>query len=158
VVLITPKKHPWVDTGPISPQQLIGQQFILGEATSGTTRVMQTGLLEHDIRLDDLDVVMELGSAEAIVTAVEAGIGLAFISRVVASRCIAAGHIAEAPVEGLDLVRQLHLVRHSRRAQTRVQAAFWDFVHMPENKVFLEKVARGNNLPTDFINAADLSS
>ncbi len=141
VVLIVPRKHPWANAKFISPQELISQPFILREPTSGTTRVMQIGLLEHDIRLDDLDLVMELGSAEAIVTAVEAGIGIAFISRIVTSRCIAGGAIIEVPVKGLILQRQLHMARHSRRAQTRVQAAFWDFCHTKEIREFLSKTS-----------------
>jgi DNA-binding transcriptional LysR family regulator len=141
VVLIVPPDHPWTTRDGIKPQDLTGQPFILREATAGTRRVMQTGLLEHDVRISDLDTVMELGSAEAIVTAVEAGIGIAFISRTVARRAIQVGHIAEVMVEGLDLKRQLHMIRHGRRAQTRAQAAFWDFCHSKECREFLLTVS-----------------
>lgn len=145
VVLIVPRGHPWTSAKSVFPQELVSQPFILREASSGTTRVMQIGLLEQDIRLDDLDIVMELGSAEAIVTAVEAGIGIAFISRIVASRCIAGGAIIEVPVKDLDLKRQLHMVRHGRRAQTRVQAAFWDFCYTQEIREFLRKTGETSN-------------
>jgi DNA-binding transcriptional LysR family regulator len=141
VVLIVPIGHPWTARESITPQQLTGQPFILREETAGTRRVMQTGLLDHDVRISDLDTVMELGSAEAIVTAVEAGIGIAFISRIVARRAIQVGHVAEVPVEELNLKRQLHMIRHSRRAQTRAQAAFWDFCHSKESKEFLHTVS-----------------
>lgn len=142
VVLIVPRNHPWAGKEPVKPEMLIGQDIILREELAGTRRVMQTGLLEYDIRIDDLNVVMELGSAEAIVTGVDAGIGIAFISRIVARRCIGAGHVVEVPVEGLDLRRQLHMIRHSRRAQSRAQAAFWDFCRSPEVQVFLEAAAK----------------
>lgn len=141
VVLIVPKDHPWAQEKSIKPQQLKGQPFILREETAGTRKVMQAGLLDHDIRVDDLNVAMVLGSAEAIVTAVEAGIGVAFISRIVAHRCIGAGHVVEVPIEGLELLRQLHMIRHSRRAQTRIQRAFWDFCHTPESRAFLDSIA-----------------
>ena len=141
VVLIIPTGHPWVERDGITPAELVGQPIILREETAGTWKVMQTGLLEHNIRVFDLNVVMELGSAEAIITAVEAGIGIAFISRIVAGRCVGAGQVAEVPVEGLDLRRQLHMVRHSRRAQTRIQAAFWDFCNTPPIHDFLAQTA-----------------
>jgi DNA-binding transcriptional LysR family regulator len=137
VVLIAPRQHPWAERDQVEPQELVNQPFILREETAGTRRVMQVGLLEHDIRVNDLDVVMELGSAEAIATAVEAGIGVAFISRIVARRCIQARRVVEVPVRGLNLQRQLHMIRHGRRAQTRIQTAFWDFCHSPENREFL---------------------
>ncbi len=142
VVLIVPRQHSWAGEESISPEQLIDQPFILREETAGTRRVMQSGLLENDIRVIDLDVVMELGSAEAIVTSVEAGIGIAFISRMVAKRCISGGHVVEVPVRGLDLTRLLHMVRHSQRAQTRVQAAFWDFCYSPEIREYLTEVGQ----------------
>jgi DNA-binding transcriptional LysR family regulator len=140
VVLIVPKTHPWASLDSIDPHQLTGQPFILREETAGTRRVMQTGLLEHNVRLADLDTVMELGSAEAIVTAVEAGIGIAFISRIVARRAISVGHIAEVAVDGMELSRQLLMIRHSRRAQTHAQSAFWDFCHSEENRDFLDSL------------------
>jgi len=138
VVLVVPASHPWAGRESTTPEDLIGQPFILREELAGSRRVMQAGLLEHDIRLNDLDVVMELGSAEAIATAIEAGIGISFISRMVVQRCIRDGYLAEVPVEGLCLKRQLNMIRSSRRAQTRTQTAFWEFCHAPENKALLE--------------------
>jgi len=140
VVLIVPQDHPWASAESISPSQLVSQPFILREETAGTRRVMQLGLLHHDVRVADRDTVMELGSAEAIVTAVEAGIGIAFISRLVARRSIETGRIVEVPVTGLELKRPLHMIRHSQRAQTRAQAAFWDFCYTEEIKSLLQTV------------------
>jgi DNA-binding transcriptional LysR family regulator len=133
VVLIAPVHHPWTMQGSIEPEELVGQPFILREETSGTRRVMLTGLLEHGIRVHDLDVVMDLGNAEAITSSVEAGIGCAFVSRIVTRHFIDAGNVVEVPVRGLHLERDLNMIRSSRRAQTRVQAAFWEFAHTPEN-------------------------
>lgn len=141
VVLIAPADHPFAGRASIHPRELVGQPMILREETAGARRVMQAGLLDHDIRVADLDVVMELGSAEAIVTSVEAGIGLAFISRLVARRCLQRGAVVQIPVQGLELKRQLYMIRHSRRAETRVQAAFWDFCHSEQNREFLKGIA-----------------
>jgi DNA-binding transcriptional LysR family regulator len=138
VVLVVPPSHPWVERGCIEADELIGQPFILREETSGTRQVMQAGLLEHSIRLSDLDVVMELGNAEAIASSIEAGVGVGFVSRIVARRCIGAGLLVEIPVRDMVLRRELNIIRPSRRAQTRIQEAFWDFVHAPANKELLE--------------------
>ena len=102
---------------------------------------MLAGLLKHGIRIHDLDVVMELGNAEAITSSVEAGIGFAFVSLIVTRRCIEAGYVVEVPVRGLQLQRELNMIRSSRRAQTRVQAAFWEFAHTPENSEVLAMTA-----------------
>ena len=148
VVLIVPADHPWAERSSVSPDELAGQTFILREETSGTRRVMQTRLLEYNISLNDLDVVMELGSAESIVTAVEAGIGMAFISQIVAGRFTDRGYITQVEVTGMDLKRELRLVRHSHRAQTHIQSAFWDFCHTPEIKAILADVSSGQRKTT----------
>jgi DNA-binding transcriptional LysR family regulator len=139
VVLIAPRSHPWARQESIAPEELIDQPFILGAEIAGTRRVMQAGLLEHGIRVHDLNVVMELGNAEAIESAVEAGIGIAFISRLVAQRCIVAGYVAEVPVKGLHLERELFMIQNSRRAQTRVQAAFWEYSRAEDNLLLVKK-------------------
>ena len=141
VVLIVPPQHRWTTQESVGPEELVGQPFILREETSGTRRVMLAGLLEHGIRLHDLDVVMELGNAEAIASSVEAGIGCAFVSRIVTRRCIEAGYVVEVPVREIHLERDLNMIRSSRRAQTRIQAAFWDFAHTPENSAVLAMTA-----------------
>jgi len=133
VVLIVPASHPWRGRESVTTQELTDQPFVMREETAATRQVMQTGLLEHEIRMEDLNVVAELGSAESIVTSVEAGIGIAFISQIVAQRCIQMGRVVEVLVEGLDLKRQLNMIRHGRRAHTRILAAFWDFVEWSEN-------------------------
>jgi DNA-binding transcriptional LysR family regulator len=139
--LIVPRQHPWAQRKSVEPQELVSQPFILREETAGTYRVMQAGLLEHGIRIHELNVVMELGNAEAIESSVEAGIGIAFVSRLVAERCIEAGYVAEVPIEGLCLERELNMIRNSRRAQTRAQESFWDFVHSPQNEAVLSMAA-----------------
>lgn len=137
VALVVPASHPWAERESVRPEELVEQAFILREETSGTRRIMQTGLLEHGIRLGDLEVVMELGGAEAVVTAIETGIGISFVSSIVVQRCIRAGYLVRVPVDGLCLKRQLYMIRSSRRAQTRTQTAFWEFCHAPENQELL---------------------
>jgi DNA-binding transcriptional LysR family regulator len=145
VVLIVPRQHPWSRRKEIKPEELVGQPFILREETAGTYRVMQAGLLEHGIRVHDLDVVMELGNAEAIESSVEAGIGIAFLSELVAKRCIDAGHVHKVRVAGMKLERELNMIRSSRRAPTNVQDAFWDFVHASDMLYLLNRVVDGED-------------
>ncbi|RME91437.1 MAG: hypothetical protein D6770_00405, partial [Anaerolineae bacterium] len=68
------------------------------------------------------------GNAEAIEIAVEEGIGIAFVSEVVAARGIALGRVKKVEVEGLDLRRNIYLARHIDYPFTRAQTLFWSFV------------------------------
>jgi DNA-binding transcriptional LysR family regulator len=60
-------------------------------------------------------------------SAVRAGHGVTFISRSSVESDLAAGTIAEARVEGLELKREIYLVRASGRVESRAARAFVDF-------------------------------
>ena len=132
VILIVPADHHWAGYRRVYPDDLLDEPMILREESSGTIEVLKTGLLEHDISFDMLNVTMGLGNAEAIEMAVEEGIGVAFISRLAAARGIELRRIVEVEVEGMKLFRKIYLARNQRFPTTRAQSEFWDFVHQPE--------------------------
>lgn len=140
IVLIAPPEHPWAQRGRIGVEELVGADFLLREESSGTRKIMVESLAKHGIRLEDLNVVMELGNAEAIETSVESGIGVSFVSELVAAKGIALGRVCEVEVEGLYLSRQLYVARSLRHPLTRVQAAFRDFLAAPGSQMLLRKV------------------
>ncbi|NOR89617.1 MAG: LysR family transcriptional regulator [Anaerolineales bacterium] len=133
IVLIVPAEHPWAKQEVIEPSDLLGENMILREPTSGTCRVLSTELGQHDIALEDLNAFLELGSSEAIVMTVEAGFGVSFVSRIAASCPLAMGLIAEVPVAGFDLRRKIYMIRKKLRPANRALDAFWGFVHDPAN-------------------------
>jgi DNA-binding transcriptional LysR family regulator len=51
------------------------------ERGSGTRRVVEMALARQGIKANSLRIVMELDSTEAIKSAVEAGLGIGFVSR-----------------------------------------------------------------------------
>jgi len=128
VVLVAPNGHPWVRYGMIYPDDLLDEPMILREEASGTREILMDGLRKHDISPDMLNVAMVIGNAEAILMAVEEGIGVAFVSRLAASRCLTAGRIVEIGVEGMPLHCNIHMARSRRFPRTRAQSEFWDFV------------------------------
>ena len=134
VVLVVPCDHPWADGRTVKPDDLLEGEYILREPTAGSYEVLAEGLADHGLNIADLRVAMTLGNAEAIEMSVEAGLGVAFISRFVASRGVMLGRIAEVPVEGMPLTRLIYMVRHVRRAATPPQQAFWDFAFDPANE------------------------
>lgn len=127
IVLIVAANHPWADGRTVRPEELLMEPFVGRESTAGAYEVLATGLARHQLDINQLQTVLTLANAEAIETSVEAGIGVAFVSRVAAARGLALGRVVEVPVAGLDLKRDIYLVRHQRRAATPLQQAFWDF-------------------------------
>ena len=79
------------------------------------------------MRWRDLDVRLELGLQESVRSAVQAGYGIAFISRSAIEPELAAGSLTSAKVEGLDAKREISLVRAAGRTATRAADAFVEF-------------------------------
>ncbi len=131
IVLITPLDHPWAQRGEIEPHELLEADFIMREAASGTFSATREALAKHNISITDLRILITLGNAEAIALAVQEGIGVGFISQMIIER-ICRGKVAEVPVRGLEICRQIYIGCNNRRPATSAQTAFWDFLSAEE--------------------------
>jgi DNA-binding transcriptional LysR family regulator len=135
ITLVTRPDHPWaLRGGPVQPEELLGERFIVREETSGTSVALTEGLGAHGITIPDLKPMMTLGNSEAIRMAVQEGLGIAFVSTMVAAEAAAAGTIAILDVEGLDVSKTLYLFRNPEEAATRAAMAFWEFAFAPEHE------------------------
>jgi DNA-binding transcriptional LysR family regulator len=81
LVLLAPAAHEWAEQAEIVPQDLTRAPLLMRERGSGTRHIIELALERHRIRRGSLNVVMELDSTEAIKSAVEAGLGVGFVSR-----------------------------------------------------------------------------
>jgi len=127
VILIAPVAHRWGRYPQIFPDDLLDEPLILREHSAGTREVLLESLRQVDINPELLNVVMTLGNTEAIVMAVEEGIGIAFVSRLAAARSLEMGRVVEVQVKGMQLHRDLYMFRNRRLPVGRLQDAFWEF-------------------------------
>ena len=133
ITLVVPAGHRWASRKVIEPGELLEEPMILREETSGTRRVVQSELAKHDISLDDLNIFLELGNAEAIVRTVAAGYGIAFVSTLASAYPLERGNIIDLRVEGMNLKRTIYMARKTEGDPHRPRDAFWGFIHAPEN-------------------------
>jgi DNA-binding transcriptional LysR family regulator len=132
VVLACPSGHGFAGKK-ISLDDLKGEKLIVMQEGAGVRQVIEDELRKAGMRLRDLDVHLELGLQESVRSAVVAGHGIAFISRLAIEADLDAGRIATARVRGLDPVREIFLARASGRSETRAARAFISFAqeHLP---------------------------
>jgi DNA-binding transcriptional LysR family regulator len=126
VVLACPADHR-VAGKTVSLDDLKGEKLIVMQEGAGVRQVIEDELRKAGMRLRDLDVRLELGLQESVRSAVLAGHGIAFISRLAIEADLAAGRIATARVRGLDPVREIFLARATGRSETRAARAFVAF-------------------------------
>ncbi len=126
VILACPPGHRFAgQTVPLD--ELRGAELIVMQEGAGVRQLIEDELQRAGTRLRDLDVRLELGLQESVTSAVRGGYGVTFISRSSIESDLAAGTLAEARVEGLELKREIFLVRASGRAETRAARGFLEF-------------------------------
>jgi DNA-binding transcriptional LysR family regulator len=126
VVLVVPATHPFAGKT-VTLEQLRGEPLIVMQEGAGVRQVIEDELRKTGTRLRDLDVRLELGLQESVRSAVLAGHGVTFISRLAVESDLATGLLATARVRGLDPVREIFLARATGRSETRAARAFLAF-------------------------------
>ena len=126
VVLAVPAAHRFAGKT-VTLAQLRDEPLIVMQEGAGVRQVIEDELRKAGTRLRDLEVRLELGLQESVRSAVLAGYGVTFISRLAVESDLAAGVVAVARVRGLDPVREIFLARASGRSETRAARAFLAF-------------------------------
>ena len=126
VVLACPPDHPFAGRD-ITIDELRSANLIVMQEGAGVRQMIEDELRGSGLRLRDLNVRLELGLQESVLTAVRAGHGVTFISRASVANDLASGAVSEANVVGLELERELFLVRATGRAESRLAREFLTF-------------------------------
>lgn len=108
LVLIVPAAHPWSQRASIPLAELVQAPLILRERGSGTRHVVELALEHHGIRRSALHIAMEFDATEGIKSAVEAGLGVGFVSRWALAKDSRLGSaFTLVEVDGLRIQREL---------------------------------------------------
>jgi DNA-binding transcriptional LysR family regulator len=107
LVLITPRNF---RSDHLSLNQLTASCLLMREQGSGSRRVVEMALEKAGVKLKSFRKVMDLDSTEAIKSAVEAGLGVGFVSLWAISKELELGTLRLAQVEGISVKRQFTLI------------------------------------------------
>jgi DNA-binding transcriptional LysR family regulator len=110
LVLIVSAAHEWAEIKSIPCSEIAAAPLLMRERGSGTRRVVEMALARQGVKLNSLRIVMELDSTEAIKSAVEAGLGIGFVSRwAIAKDLRLDNSFRIVEVEGLRIKREFLL-------------------------------------------------
>lgn len=128
MLLVVPAAHAWSGRKRVSVRELSGQPLILRGAGSGLRHCFERSLERAGKSLDDLRVVLELGSNEAIKEAVLRGLGVAVLSVLAVRREVTAGRLQALKVGGLRCDRDMFIVWDRRRVLPAPARLFLTFL------------------------------
>jgi DNA-binding transcriptional LysR family regulator len=113
LVLIAPTGHEWAERTSVRTSEITSIPLLMRERGSGTRHVIELALERQNVKRSSLHIVMELDSTEAIKSAVEAGLGVGFVSRWAIAKDLRLGNSFKiVNLEGLKINRQF-VVAHS---------------------------------------------
>lgn len=137
LVLIVPKNHPWTRRESINLDELRKANLIMREHSAGSYMVLRDGLAQKGFDISDLHKVLTLGNSEAIAFAVQEGVGVGFVSMMVAQR-IVKDQVAIIKIDDLELSQDIYIGKHRRLPSTSAQVAFWKMTIEPQSEALLK--------------------
>ena len=126
VILACPPGHPFAGRT-VELAELDQGPLILMQHGAGVRQMVEDELRRSGRKVRDLEAPLELGLQESVRTAIQAGYGVGFISRRAVESELAAGTLAEARVRGLDLARDIFIVRAAGRTGSNAAQVFVEF-------------------------------
>ena len=101
--------------------------MIWRESISGTRLIVENTLREYGI-LEKIESYMEIGSTQAIKSAVEAGLGISILPRLTVARELEQGFLREVGISGINITRNLWLVKKNKRFNKTGLSDFVEFI------------------------------
>lgn len=121
LVLVAAPMHPFAQTAPASFAEVVAEPLVMREAGSGTRE-----RIEHAFILAGAtpNTVLALPSGEGVARAVEAGIGIAWLSPLVIHDAVRAGRLVVIPCPALTLTRVFAHIWVRERVSSPLAQAF----------------------------------
>lgn len=132
LLLITQRETKGRKTKNFTLEDLKSSPLLIREKGSGTRKTMLEALTKENIYLEDLNIVMELGSTEAIKSAVEAGLGISFVSRWAVEEEIKLKKLRILVIPNFSIRRYFYLVYNRKYTFSKITHFFRQFLLKPE--------------------------
>ena len=126
LVAIVPPSHELARQERVSLNQITEYPYICREEGSGTREVILEYLKDAGVDASQLNVIMELGSLEALKGAVEAGIGISIVSQATLVKEIQLGTLAVLDLDP-PLQRPFSFVHQKHKFRQRAMEELLDF-------------------------------
>ncbi len=108
MVLVVPPGHEWAGQE-VTSAMIRREPLLMREFGSGSRRVIEQALAAGGLKAKDIQISMEFDSTEGLLSAVEAGLGVTFVSRWAVRNQLALGTLKLAYARELKLARWFSL-------------------------------------------------
>lgn len=107
--LILPPNHRWAKKTMLRAAEIVQEPVLLREAGSGMRRFVEEYLERNGVLRQQLHTTVDMNSTEAIISAVEAGLGIGFVPLMALGKALKAGTVKVIPLENGPICRELSI-------------------------------------------------
>ena len=126
--LIVTCDHKWAEKKHISPDLMFKEPFIVRERGSGTLKSIKLSLKEKGYTSENLNIIAELGSTEAVIQGIKNKVGVSILSTIAVAEELKAGTLKALTIKELNLKRSFYLITHKHRSPSPLCNAFINFL------------------------------
>ena len=127
LLVILDPKNPLAKLDEISLVRLEKASFISREEGSGTRAVLEESFSKAGLPYNRLNMVLELGSTEAVKSAVEGGVGFGIVSSASLRKELQLKTLVVRRIQGIPLLRKLNFIYQRQKFRSKAVEAFLKF-------------------------------
>jgi DNA-binding transcriptional LysR family regulator len=126
LVMICAPAHRLARQRSVTPEQIAAEPYVSRETGSGTREFADQYFRQNQVAPEDLNIIMELGSGEAIKGVVETGAGVSIMSRSRVVKELKLGVLVAIPLAP-RLIRTFSFVHPKEKFRSRLLTTFVEF-------------------------------
>jgi DNA-binding transcriptional LysR family regulator len=127
VVIVNPD-HKWANRQHLELKDLFEESIVDREEGSGTREIFYSFLHSNNTSIKDLNVVITMGSSEAVKSAVESGVAYGVVSNIAVRREIEIGLLKQIKIKDAILKRKFLLVYPNKLYNKQLISTFLNFI------------------------------
>ncbi|NLT94182.1 MAG: LysR family transcriptional regulator [Clostridia bacterium] len=139
LLVIVHPSHPLAGQKTVDLEQFSLFPFVLREKGSGTRQVMEDALTKAGWDPENLSVVMELGSTEAVKSAVEANLGISVLSARSVQKELQLKTLKALRIADIKFMRKFYIVTSSKKYSSPSMEHFLKYIQT-EKEVNIENI------------------
>lgn len=128
LLVVLPYNHPLAIKKNLTLKEVASLPFVLREPGSGTRVVMETALKKAGLDPNDLNTVMDLGNTQAVIGAVEAGLGATILSGLAVSKEIQLKTVKTCRISNVSIERYFSVILNKSKPVSPVCETFLSFI------------------------------
>lgn len=110
LVLVVSPDHDFASREEVAIEEVLTGKLILREVGSGTRKIFENKVVASGFNLDSMNIYMEIGNINALVSLVESNLGYTIISKEAIKSSLERNSLKIVPIKDLKIIREFNFV------------------------------------------------